>query len=93
MNISECLDMIVASPDDYRETWMVLSDWLSEAGDLRGNLIQLTALLTGAIDIPDRPLWTILDDARRDYAARPALQFLGRVLSYEKTAGLVERAA
>lgn len=45
------------------------------------------------IDIPERPLWAILDDARRDFPDRPALEFLGKVLTYEQLAALVDRAA
>ena len=45
------------------------------------------------IDIPDGPLWKILDDARRDFPDRPALEFLGKVLTYEALASLVDRAA
>ena len=45
------------------------------------------------IDIPDEPLWKILHDARRDFPDRPALEFLGKVLTYEALASLVDRAA
>ncbi len=45
------------------------------------------------IEIPERPLWAILDDARRDYPDRPALEFLGKVLTYEQLAASVDRAA
>ena len=45
------------------------------------------------IDIPERPLWALLDDARRDYPDRPALEFLGKVLNYEELGASVDRAA
>lgn len=45
------------------------------------------------IDIRDQPLWMILEEAQQDHADRPALDFLGRVLTYRQVASLVERAA
>ncbi|MDJ0945137.1 MAG: long-chain fatty acid--CoA ligase [Kiloniellales bacterium] len=45
------------------------------------------------IDIPDRPLWAVLDDARRDHPNRPALEFLGKGLTYAELAASVDRAA
>ncbi len=45
------------------------------------------------LEIPDRPLWSLLDEACREFGQRPALEFMGRVLTYEQTGRLVERAA
>ncbi len=49
--------------------------------------------LSWDLDIPERPLWTLLDEARRQHGRRPALEFMGRVLTYEQTGRLVDRAA
>ena len=49
--------------------------------------------LSWHLDIPDRPLWSLIDEARREFGQRPALEFMGRVLTYEQTGRLVERAA
>jgi long-chain acyl-CoA synthetase len=45
------------------------------------------------LEVPQRPLFTLLDDAAAEFAARPALDFLGRIYSYQELQTLVNRAA
>ncbi|MDX2028070.1 MAG: long-chain fatty acid--CoA ligase [Alphaproteobacteria bacterium] len=43
--------------------------------------------------LPARPLYEILDDAVRDYPGNVALDFLGKLYTYQETAAWVARAA
>jgi long-chain acyl-CoA synthetase len=45
------------------------------------------------VDIPDVPLYQLLDDAARDFPRRTALAFLGRTVSYGALADSVDRFA
>ena len=45
------------------------------------------------IDIPNRDLASLLDDAIVKYAARPALDFLGKTITYRALGRMVDRAA
>ncbi len=46
-----------------------------------------------APEIPERPLWALLDEAVARYADHPALDFLDRRYSYAQLGALVDRAA
>lgn len=68
---------------------------MSEAGIHDGAARQSpsSAGISVALEVPEKPLWALLDKTVATYAEHPALDFLGRHYSYRQLGRLVDQAA